>query len=115
MNFLHVSKRHPPNDVVLSAIQTQAKAELGRMLTSKEEANIFCKMSPETLNKDINLVILLTLCCNTNFLFQYGDGYLTFNTFLSQRMELSCEASLTPIPRDGNCLIHGKVEGWKFK
>ena len=61
MNFLHVSKRHPPNDVVLSAIQTQAKAELGRMLTSREEANIFCKMSPETLNKDINLVVFLTI------------------------------------------------------
>ena len=61
MNFLHVSKRHPPNGVVLSAIQTQARAELGRMLTYEEEANIFGKISPEALNKDILTVVVFTI------------------------------------------------------
>ena len=59
MNFLHGSKRHPPLSVVLSAIQTQAKAELGRMLTSEEEANIFHKMSPQALKEDIHKVVFI--------------------------------------------------------
>ena len=91
MNFTQAVKGQLSTPAAIMAIQSQAETELGRNLSKEEESILFSNASPKVLLGQIQ---------------KYGYGFLKFQLFMSQRPEMSCEASPNLTPRDGNCLIH---------
>ena len=91
MNFSQALKGQLSTPAAIMAIQSQAETELGRYLSKEEESILFSNTSPNILLGQMQ---------------KYGYGFLKFQLFLKGRPGASCQVSPSPIPRDGNCLIH---------
>ena len=96
------------------SIQSSAETELGRKLTSDELSILSAKFKIETVLNSINKVCHLDIFTNMKiflfiFFLQYGFGAVRFLLLISSKLEFNCFFSPNPTPRDGNCLLHGKI------
>ena len=82
---------------ILRIIDDQSELELNHQLNASEKSLLFSRFSPELIVSRIR---------------KFGYGSFKFMWFLCRRPELKCDISFEAIPRDGNCLLHGKLVVW---